>query len=151
MIAWREVIDNGSPLVEYQVEAGATVFLVLVVDGELVVLIYHKVRHLRQMEKPLRVLAEHKVVTIAAANADIGKGEVNLRCLRTPGFQFFRGFDATALETGTCQPRAGGTPLVVVLIKGGRKGELSVVEDIICRHVDHVHAQTVFVQMIDIP
>ena len=67
-------------------------------------LVNHEVGHDGEVEQPLRVVAEHEIVAIAAAQGKVGKGEVDVRSLRTALSQRVGGLDATALETGTCQP-----------------------------------------------
>ena len=67
-IAGREVIDDGSALVEDHVEAHMLRFPTLIVHGECVVVIDHEGWQHGEMQQPLP--GEDEVVAVAASDAD---------------------------------------------------------------------------------
>ena len=154
----REVIYHRSTLVEDHVETQTVVTLFVIVLAlravssrtalKRVVLVNHEVGHGREVEQPLRVTAEYEVVAVAATNGKIGKGEVYVWSLRTALNQRVGSLDATALETGSRQPRACRATLIVVLIQSCGEGEAAVVETVIGCHIDDIHAQSFLVQMV---
>ena len=102
------------------------------------------------MEQPLRMLAEDEVVAVTATEGDVGEGEVNLWCQQTARLQLVGGLNASRLNTDARQPGTGRAKLIVVLVQGCGIRELTVVEDIVGRCVDHVHAQPFLVEVVDV-
>ena len=132
----RHRVDEGDGL---RLEIKAIGLPALTVHGHVVTIIDCKGRQHGEMHEP--PLAEHEVIAIAGANADMSYIDAGVGCIRIPCLQLIGGLDATALIANARKPRTCRTPLHIALSKGCREGEAAVIEGVIGCEVCHLQRQ----------
>jgi len=135
----REVIDDGSSLVEEHVELHSPGMLALVVDGQLVAVIDDKSGKQGEIEKPFP--AEDKVVAVAASDADMAHIDADIMVFRILLFPLVARLDASTLIAQARKPRPCRPTLDVALVVGCGNGVAAMVEDIVSRDVEDLHVR----------
>ena len=94
------------------------------------------------MEEPL--LCQHKIVAIAAADAEMSEADAYVFCFGPSLFQFVACLDVSALIADACKPRTCRASLDIALREGSGNGVAAMVEDVVGRDVVHFHSGIVF-------
>ena len=143
-IAGREIVHDGGPLVENHVQAHGLRLLALATHGEVVAVVDDEGGQHGEVEQPLA--AEHPVVAIAAADAEVAHVEAHAGSLRTPADEVVGGLDASCLVADAGEPRPRRAALDVALSEGCWEREAAVVEGVEGGQVEHLHLHVVALQ-----